>query len=176
VQRVVTELDAGDVMVERRAPIAPEDDAVTLHDRLAPLGAEALAEALAQLREGRATFRPQEPARVTLAPILKKEDGRVDFTLSAQEIHNRVRGFKPWPGVHARLAGTGVKWVKTRVEPAPAPGNPPGTILRADASGIAVASGAGVLVIEELQPEGRRAMAVRDFLAGHRIAPGSRFD
>jgi methionyl-tRNA formyltransferase len=175
VQKVVPEMDAGDVLVQRPAPIAPADDAATMHERLAALGAEALSEALALLRDGRALFRPQDPAQVTLAPILKKEDGRADFTLRAVDIHNRVRGFKPWPGVFARLQGATVKLHRTRVEGG-SPGAPPGTVVRAGAEGIAIACREGLLLVEELQPEGKRAMPARDFLAGHRIVPGAHFD
>ena len=117
----------------------------------------------------------QDDSRATYAHRLTKADGVIDWTLPAERLHNVIRGLHPWPHAYTHLEGRRLIVLKTRVEPMPATATP-GTILGVSHDAIQVATGdAGRIAIEELQPEGRRPMSVREFLAGHRIAPGDRF-
>ncbi|MFT7074225.1 MAG: methionyl-tRNA formyltransferase, partial [Planctomycetota bacterium] len=103
IQRMVLALDAGDVILSRELPIGPEDTAADLFDRLADLGADAIVEALDTIEAGTATYTPQDPELVTLAPKLSKEDGRIDFDRSAEEISRHVRAMTTWPGARCTL-------------------------------------------------------------------------
>src|SRR5258708_32090837 len=98
-------LDTGPILMQRELPIAPEDTAVSLAPRLAEMGAELMVETLFGLDSGDIAPQPQDNAHATLAPLLKKEDGRAKFALTATELHNRVRGFQPWPGVYTTFRG-----------------------------------------------------------------------
>jgi methionyl-tRNA formyltransferase len=168
-------LDTGPVLLQRELAIGPEETARELTPRLARLGAELLLETLARLAEGSLAPTPQDPALATLAPLLRKEDGRVDWGRPAQEIACRVRGFDPWPGVAAGFSGRSVRLVRVRVEPALPPVEP-GTVVSADATGLVVACGSGTaLRLLEVQPESRRPMPAAAFAAGARLRPGARF-
>src|SRR5438874_3838768 len=103
--RIDAGLDTGDMLLQSEIPIAPEDTAVTLSPRLAQLGAALMVETLQRLEAGKLSPIPQDDAHATLAPVLKKEDGRIDFLRSAHEIHNRLRGFQPWPGAFTNFRG-----------------------------------------------------------------------
>ena len=98
--RIDAGLDTGDILLQKEIPIAPHDTAVTLAPRMAAIGADLMVETLRGLQAGTVHPRPQDHAKATLAPILKKEDGQIDFQLTAQEILNRLRGFQPWPGAY----------------------------------------------------------------------------
>jgi methionyl-tRNA formyltransferase len=159
-------LDTGDVLLERALPIAPADTADTLAPRLAALGGDALCEALALAAAGTLTAVTQDPARATLAPLLTKEDGRVDWRSSAARVACRVRGFQPWPGAWTTLEGRTVKLLDAAAD-GPAPGVP-GEARRAP-RGLAVACGDGnALLVTRLQPEGRGAQDALAFANGLR--------
>jgi methionyl-tRNA formyltransferase len=167
-------LDTGPVLLTRTTPIGEEETAPELEARLARMGAELLVETLASLASGKVEPQPQDHARATHAPIIRKEDGRLDWTLPADVIARRVRGFFPWPGTVTTLGGRELKVVKAR----PLAGRgaaAAGQVLAIERDGIVVASGEGTaLLLTEVQPESRRAMPAAAFAAGARIAPGTR--
>jgi methionyl-tRNA formyltransferase len=171
IMRVVSELDAGAMLDVARLPIGPDDTSPEVERRLARLGAERLLVVLEQLAAGTAVETPQDPLAATYAPKITREEGRVDWSRPAREIHNRVRGLQPWPLVSTVIAGHRCLIHTTRPHPQGA-AVAPGTILSADAGGIVVATGDRALAILSLQPEGRRVMTAREFLAGRRLAAG----
>jgi len=196
-------LDTGPVVAQRRTPIQPTDDSATLHERLARLGAELLLETIPDYVAGKIQPRPQPAENASLAPKIKKEDGRINWNLPAQTIGNRWRAFTPWPGAYTFLpglplvgrasprAGTSGNSDPDRLAGSLAPSpmqllkiwkaevseqtGEPGTILSADKTGIVVACGRGALRILALQREGGRRMSVAEFLAGHALKAGEKF-
>jgi methionyl-tRNA formyltransferase len=163
-------LDSGDVLLQRVLPIAPEDTAETLSPRLARLGGEALVEALRLVERGEVVPVRQDASRATLAPILSKEHGRIDWTLAAGRILDRLRGFAPWPGLWTTLDGKVLK-ILTAVAEEAAPAGPeprPGGAAKVPGLGIAVACGSGTLLITEVQPEGKRRQGALEFVNGLR--------
>jgi len=168
-------LDTGPTLLARATPIGPEETAPELEARLGPLGAEVLLETLEGLERGTLRPTPQDHAQATLAPILKKEDGRIDWTRRSEEIAQRVRGLLPWPGTVTTAAAGDLKVLRARVEPTTATDAPPGTVLAIDRDGLVVAAGEGTrLRLVEVQPESRRPMSAAAFAAGARLAPGAR--
>ncbi len=163
-------LDTGDMLLEKRTAIDPEEDTQSLHDRLALLGAEALAETIDLLKRGELKPQKQDDALTCYAPMLKKEDGCIDWQRENRDIKNQVRGMTPWPGAYTFLDGKMLKIYKTRTA---AGGGSPGAVLRVDRQGLEVACGTGSLFIEELQLEGRKRLSAADFLAGYKIEPGT---
>jgi methionyl-tRNA formyltransferase len=163
-------LDTGPVLLREVLPVSSDETAATLHDRLAEVGARLIVEALARLP---LPATPQPEAGVTYAHKIDKAEATVDWRRPADAIDRQVRAFNPFPGAQARLDGQPVKiW---RASPVSGQGEI-GTILAVDRSGIVVACGTGALRIEELQKAGGRRLAVREFLAGHALAAGNRFD
>jgi methionyl-tRNA formyltransferase len=166
-------LDTGDILLQHEMAIAEEDTAVTLAPRLAALGAELLVETLHGLEQGKITPTPQDHSQATLAPILTKEDGLVDFNRTAVEIHNRLRGFQPWPGAYTRFRGKTLKLVA--VKPAGAASDLAIAELRVEGDKLLAGCGNGTaLELFQLQPEGKKAMTAREFLNGYRPALGER--
>jgi methionyl-tRNA formyltransferase len=165
-------LDTGDMLVKRTTPIGPLESAGELHDRLALLGREAMAETLERLCTNTLTREPQDDALSSYAPMLKKEQGRIDWTQPAMALHNLVRGLDPWPGAHTLLAGEPLKLARTRPL-AEAHVAAPGTVLGADAAGVRIACGSGVLSVGELQLPGRRRLPAADFLRGCPLPAGT---
>lgn len=163
-------LDTGDMLIKRSIPIGPDEDAQSLHDRLSLLGAETIDETLDRLLAGTLTREKQDDALTCYAPMLKKEDGLIDWKREPQQIKNLVRGFTPWPGAYTSLDGKTLKFYKVSVTDG---GGAPGEIIAAGKDGIDVACGSGCLRIEELQLEGRKRLSAADFLAGFRLEPGS---
>ena len=171
-------LDTGPTLLQQRLAIGPEETAGELEPRLARLGAELLLETVRGLAEGTLAARPQDHAQATLAPILKKEDGRIDWSQPARAIAWRVRGFCPWPGSFTLHDGRLLKLLRVRPQdasPASIPGGPvPGEILSVSADGVTVACGAATrLQVLEVQPESRRAMPASAWAAGARLRPGA---
>jgi methionyl-tRNA formyltransferase len=172
IMRVVKELDAGAMLAIRRRPIGPDETSVEVEHDLARIGADLLVETVDALAMGSVTETPQPEEGITYASKLTKEESAVSWTEPALRIHNLVRGLQPWPLVAARLAGVRVLVHRTALtdDVSDAPG---GTVVQASGDTLAVAAGDGrVLRIVSLQPEGRRVMSVRDFLASRRIEPG----
>lgn len=175
IMRVVRTLDAGDMLARVTRPIGPDETSEEVEHDLAETGAKLMVDVIDQLEEGGITSEPQDHSASTYAAKLTKAEGLIDWTQAAAAIHNRVRGLHPWPHAYTYLDGERLIVHRTRV-PADRSDAPPGTVLGAEGGAITVATGGnGVLVIEELQPEGRRPMRTRDFLAGRSIGPGSRF-
>ena len=164
-------LDTGDVLLRRATPIGPDETAVDLGARLAHLGADLVVETLARLDE--IVPEPQDGRAATLAPILTREDGEIDWRMPAREIANRCRGFLPWPGTWTTLDGARLHVWRAAAE-AGAAGEAPGTVVEARGDRFVVAAGGGSrLAALELQLEGKRRMAARDLLNGVRVAAGT---
>jgi methionyl-tRNA formyltransferase len=167
-------LDTGDILLQHQTPIGPEDTTETLLDRLSVAGAELMAETLHGLGRGQIPSRPQDGSQSTLAPMLKKEDGCIDWSASAEEIERRVRGLRPWPGAYTSLRGKGLQIWKAAVSPS-FPKAEPGTLL-AHAGRPLAACGRGTgLELVEVQMQGRRRVSGSDFLNGFRLQPGEKF-
>ncbi len=168
-------LDTGPVIAEARTPIHDEDDAQTLHDRLAGLGAELLLRTIPDFIAGRLQPVTQPAEGSTYARKITKEDGRIDWSRPARAIFNQIRGFNPWPVAFTHLSTSGrsrlLKIWRGRVEER-SPGRP-GEILAAGGEELVVACGTGALRILELQPEGSRRMSAREFLSGHPLSAGT---
>jgi len=166
-------LDTGPVLLSRAMPIGEEETAGELETRLARLGGELLVETLEELQAGRLVPRPQDAARASLAPIIKKEDGVIDWSRPAEALARRVRGFHPWPGAYTSVRGRGLRVVRARAEGGGE--GAPGTLLRIDREGLVVTAGEGsALRLFEVQPESRRAMPAAAFAAGARLTVGER--
>ena len=163
-------LDTGAMLVGKATPIDPEEDSNSLHDRLAVIGAETLAETLDLLVGGKLVSRKQDDALSCYAPMLKKEDGMIDWGQTAQAVKNRVRGMTPWPGAFTFLDATTLKICRAGVAHG---SGAPGTVLSAGKQGLEVACADGSVIIEELQLEGRKRLKAADFLAGCKIEPGT---
>ncbi|HMV48267.1 MAG TPA: methionyl-tRNA formyltransferase [Blastocatellia bacterium] len=169
-------LDTGAMLLQGALEIGLRETAAELTPRLAALGAELLAETLAKLERGEITPIPQNDAEATPAPILKREDGQVDWTLTATEIFNRQRGFTPFPGCYTFLAGQRIELADIAPEPA-ATDFAPGTVCETAKDFFVVACGGNTqLKVTEVQPAGKRTMAARDFLNGAKLAVGSCFE
>lgn len=164
-------MDTGPILAQRATAIADDDTGASLHDRLAILGSELLLEALPKYVSGEIIPQPQPTVGITHARKLTKEDGKIDWSSSAQSIAARIRGFTPWPGAYTFLPGPPrpirVKILSAQAEPSSDPLHPPGSVMRADKDGLWVACGAGALLIRELQPESSRHMSAAEFCAGH---------
>lgn len=161
---LVREMDAGDMIDVAKTPIGADETAGELLDRLAILGAELLSKTLTKVEKGEATAVPQDETKVTYAPMLDKSMCPIDWTKTAQQIHNQVRGLHPWPVATAEIAGTKFKIHATKV----AEGNgKPGEILGLTKTGLQVACGSGAIEILSLQAEGGKRMAAPDYFRGH---------
>jgi methionyl-tRNA formyltransferase len=190
-------LDTGPVVSQRRTAIQPEDDSAVLHDRLAQLGAELLVQTIPDYVAGKIQPRPQPAAGASHAAKIKKEDGRIDWNQPARTIWNRLRAFTPWPGAFTSLPkameGTASSvpsfaksqgsdkalpskmikiWKAEMVEKSGGAGE----VLSADKTGIVVGCGKGALRISELQREGGRRLTAAEFLAGHALKVGEKFE
>lgn len=169
--RIDAGLDTGDILLQKEAPIAPEDTAMTLGPRLASIGAGLMVETLRQLQTGNLHPRPQIHAKATLAPILKKEDGKIDWNRSAGEIFNRLRGFQPWPGAFTTFRGKNLNvWNAKPIER---------TLLEGELAVehdllLAGCAGGSALQLLEVQPENRKRMSARDFIHGYSPHLGER--
>ena len=168
VQHLGEALDAGDIILVKKTPIGPEEDALQLTQRLAGLGAEALSEAVAALAAGTAPRTPQGEAVEPYAAMLSREMSPIDWNKPAQTIVNQIRGLIPWPCASMDLEGKRLKVYRGKAGETTAAR--PGCIVSADKQGIAIAAGDGrAVVITELQPEGGKRMSADAYLLGHPI-------
>jgi methionyl-tRNA formyltransferase len=175
IMRMVAALDAGAMFAKVTRPVGPDETSDVVERDLAELGASLLVEVMEDLAVGRAIEEPQDDSLSTYASKVTKDEGLVDWTLPAVAIHNRVRGLYPWPHAFTYLEGKRLILMRTHVESEPTTASP-GTIVDVTGGLLQVATGdSGRLVIDEIQPEGRRAMKTRDYLAGHPIQAGVRF-
>jgi methionyl-tRNA formyltransferase len=177
IMRVVQALDAGGVFATAVRPIGPDDTSGDVERDLARLGASLLLDVLDQLADGRAAETPQDERAATYAHRLRKDEGLVDWRAAAAAIHNQVRGLQPWPMAWTFIGGRRLILVRTRTAPeSPDSGSAPGSIVRITKDGLQVQTGAGLLDLLTVQPEGRRAMAARDYAAGHLGGGSASFD
>jgi methionyl-tRNA formyltransferase len=175
IMRVVRELDAGPVFAVSRHPIGPEDTSIVVERGLAELGARLCVQVVDGIARGSATETPQDDSNATYAPRLTKEEGWLDWSHPAVELHNRVRGLQPWPLAQSILDGQRLLILASAVAPATRAGAP-GEVIAATGDDFLVATGEDALRLLRVQPEGRRVMEAREFLAGRRVAAGSRFE
>lgn len=176
IMRVVKALDAGPMMGRGIRPIGLDDPSDVVERDLAALGAPLLLRVIAEIAAGTASEVPQNDGEATYAPRLTKEEGPLDFALPALAIHNRIRGLRPWPMATTTLHGRRLVLHRARLSDRPAGDAEPGTCVAADADGIVIACGdRRTVAVLELQPEGRRVMSARDYLAGHDLRPDARF-
>ena len=171
--RIDAGLDTGDVLLQKEIPILADDTAETLAPRLANVGATLMIETLHGLQAGTLTGRSQDHSKATLAPVLKKEDGLIDFQRTAVEIWNRLRGFQPWPGAYARFRGKQLQIHAAKPLPSLSTLTP-GELVAENDSFIVGCGNKSALEVTELQLEGKKRMSARDFLHGYRLTPGER--
>ncbi len=174
IMRVVGALDAGPVLARQHRPIGPDETSVEVEQDLARMGAALLASTLDSLAAGLCREEPQDEGAATYAPRLAKREGLIEWSRPAADIHNMVRGLYPWPHAYSFLDRQRIILLRTAAL-ADAAREVPGTVLLARGSDLRVATGEGTLAILELKAEGARSMHAREFLAGHPVAPGSRF-
>ena len=164
-------LDTGDILLQREIPIAPEDTAETLSPRLATIGADLTVETLRGLQAGTIHPQPQDDSRATLAPILKKEDGLIDFGRPAAEILNRLRGFQPWPGAYTRFRGKNFHiWKAAEIERSLFPAE-----LKVEGDYLFAGCAQGTAIeLLDVQLEGKKRTSAAEFIRGYRPLPGER--
>jgi methionyl-tRNA formyltransferase len=167
--RIEEGLDTGPILACAEVQIGPEETSGSLHRVLAKISGELIRKYLPAYLDGELRPMPQSHAGVVLAPMLKKQDGLLDFRKGAVELERRVRAFWPWPGTFTHCRGKVLKVLRARVG---AGAGSPGTVLSVGHQGIEVACGAGSLRLLQVQPEGKRAMSAAEFVAGHQIAVG----
>jgi methionyl-tRNA formyltransferase len=167
--RIDAGLDTGDILFQKEIPIQPQDTAVTLAPRMAAIGADLMVETLRGLQTGTVRPQPQDHAKSTLAPILKKEDGKIDFQNTAQEILDRLRGFQPWPGAYTSFRGKNLNiWAAQPTERSVAPAE----LLVESGSLIAGCGEGSALQLLEVQLEGKKRMPAADFVHGYQPRTG----
>ena len=171
IMRIDAGLDTGDILLQKEIPINATDTAETLAPALAATGAALMVETLQGLQAGTISPRPQDHTKATLAPTLKKEDGRIDFLLSAHEVCNRLRGFQPWPGAFTSFRGKNLHvWDAATSSRS----LPPAELVVENDRLFAGCGGGTALTLLEVQPEGKKHMAVRDFIHGYRPQTGEK--
>lgn len=171
--RIDAGLDTGDILLQCKLAIQPEDTSETLAPKLAAAGAELMVETLRRFDAGEMAPMPQDHSQATLAPILTKEDGRMDFSRSAPELLNRMRGFRPWPGAFTSFRGKNMQ--VHRAETARAARELPPAALAADDGRLLVGCGQGTaLNLLEIQLDGKRRMSAQEFINGYHPKPGER--
>jgi methionyl-tRNA formyltransferase len=169
--RIDAGLDTGNILLQQEIPIAADDTAETLAPRLATIGAKLTVETLLGLQAGSIHPIKQDESRATLAPILKKEDGEIDFSRTANEIMNRMRGFQPWPGAYSRFRGRNLQvWKAAACNRQLAPSE-----LTAEGGQLLVGCGQQTSIeLLELQLEGKKRISAADFIRGYRLQTGER--
>ena len=164
-------LDTGDMLLAQVCPIGLEETAVDVYECLADTGAKLMVRTLRKLAEGTLYPQPQDHSLATLAPILTREDGLMDFTRTAQQLYDRWRGFQPWPGAHTILRGKKLIAHKLHITNETFHGQPGELIIRGDLM-LARCANASVLAFDEVQLEGKRRMTAADFLHGYQLKSG----
>jgi methionyl-tRNA formyltransferase len=167
-------MDTGDILLPVAIPIGEDDTAGTMFSKLADLGGKELVKAIALLKENRLPPRIQDDSQVSLAPLLSKEMGHIDWTRDARSLHCLIRGLDPWPSAYGFYEGKRFRFFKPRVI-AGTVSEAPGTLCRADGDGLLVATGNDYLLIREIQPEGKKRMKVQSYLCGGTMPVGERF-
>ncbi|MCX7009162.1 MAG: methionyl-tRNA formyltransferase [Kiritimatiellaeota bacterium] len=171
---LIEKMDAGDILQQARVPIAPDSTAAELTPQLSALGADLLMRAVENIRTGTVRRIRQDDALATRAPLLKKTDGRLDWSRPAAELHDRIRGLFPWPGCSFEWPRGSEKRVKV-LKAVPTSGSGEvGTMISNDPRQLIVACGSGALQLLEVQPEGKKPMPAAAFLNGAHLSPGDR--
>ena len=171
IMHMAPELDAGDIILQQSTRIGPGETAAPPHDRLACIGGELIAKAVSMLEDGTAPRHPQDPSKATYAPMLSREMSPIDWTKSAKEIHDQVRGLIPWPATTTQIIGGRTVKIFSTAVAGRTVSAAPGTILAAGGEGIDIACGGGtVLRVLELQAEGKRRMTAAEYLRGNPVA------
>jgi methionyl-tRNA formyltransferase len=174
IMRIVQELDAGAMFAKVAVPIGPDDTAEDVERLLALEGGRLLVNVVDRIADGTAREEPQDDSLATYAPKITRDEGVIDWSRSATTIHNQVRGLTPWPRAWTHHGGARLIIVRTQVESVSGNSAPPGTVLEASGDRLVVQSADGALRILSLQPEGRRALTAREFLAGRSFGSGTR--
>ena len=183
--RLSEKMDCGDILLTQEIEISPDDDAISLQEKLANLGAEALICVLDNIEEGNFEFKKQDESKATLAPKLKKAEGLINWQQSAETIFNQVRGLLPWPCAFTHYQGKNLKVLKVKVcqDNISNIPNIPGEEKYSAADIVAIEKGKGIIIktgennllIELLQPEGKKVMPAYDFVLGHKVQVGDKF-
>jgi methionyl-tRNA formyltransferase len=169
--RIDAGLDTGDILLQQQLAIAPDDTSETLAPRLAEIGAELMVETLRELQEGSIHPQAQDNSQASLAPILKKEDGLIDFSRAAAQIYNRLRGFQPWPGAYTKFRGKNLQLLKAKPTSIPMPP----AELRAKGDRLFVGCGQDTaLELTEVQLEGKKRTSAHAFVQGYHPREGER--
>ncbi len=171
IMHVAKVMDSGDIILQREVPIGPDENAAQLEPRLAEIGAGMLVEAIDLLASGNALRIPQDEAKVSYARKLEKVDARIDWSLPAEKIANRIRGYQPWPGAFCETSGRSLKILRATVESG---SRLPATIIETNAAGPLIACGENALRLLEVQPEGKAAMPAAAWFNGSRLKAGDR--
>ncbi len=166
--RIDAGLDTGDILLQEELPIAPDDTSETLAPKLADIGANLTVQTLNRLKAGTVAVIPQDNSRATLAPILKKEDGQIDFSRTNAEILNRLRGFQPWPGAYTRFRGKNLQILKAQIASESVP--PAELAVNSNRLLLGCATNTSLEILE-LQLEGKKRTSARDFIQGYRPKP-----
>lgn len=177
--RMTPRIDAGGIIATSTISIGPDETAGELEDRLALLGAPLMVEAIEAVEAGRARVLPQDSTKATKAPKLHKEDGIIDWSRTAQAIHDLVRAMNPWPSAstewyRSQAGSVPVRLIVHKTEPLESPSARPGEVIEAHADRLIVAAGQGAVRLVVVQLPGKRATTAAEFLRGHRVAPGDR--
>ena len=171
--KLVEKMDAGPIFLQDEIAVGTGETTASLQAKLIPVGVELLLETIRRLKDGSLIPKPQKDEEATYAPILKKEDGQIDWTQPAAIIERRVRAFNPWPSAYTHLQGKLLKIYRAAIAAAEEKGVP-GEVVRADKMALWVATGQGILNLEEVQAENRKKLAAAEFLKGGRIEKGAR--
>jgi methionyl-tRNA formyltransferase len=175
IMRVVETLDAGPMMAVKDRAIGPDETSQDVERSLAGIGASLLVEVADQLAAGLSRETPQDERLATYANRITREDGLINWSLPAKSVHDLVRGLVPWPHAFTFLDGTRLIVVQSRTLGSGGSHPEPGTVVKASGDELVVAAGDGFIQLLRVQPEGRRVLTAREFLAGHMVRPGSRF-
>ena len=173
--RLVEQMDAGALYLQEAVALAGDETTGSLHAKLTPIGARLLLETLRRLKEGLLIAQPQDDGAATLAPLLKKEDGLIDWHKSAVEIERLVRGFDPWPGSFTHADDKLLKVHRAKIIASERTGKP-GEVIRADTGGFWIATAAGVIELVEVQLENKKRLPGSEFIKGARIKVGDRLE
>lgn len=171
--KLVEKMDAGPIYLQAEITVAPDETTASLQARLTPIGARLLLKTIQMMKDGSLVSKMQDETKVTFAPMIKKQEGLIDWTQPAATIERRIRGFNPWPSAYTKLHGKLMKIHRGRVVSTNTTGSP-GEIIRADRDAFWVATGSGVLSLEKVQLENRKRLPGGEFLKGARVNIGDR--
>lgn len=171
--RLVEKMDAGPIFLQQEVALSADETQTSLEAKLVPIGARLMLETIRRLKEGSVEPEAQREEEATLAPILKKEDGLIDWNQPAKAIERKIRALCPWPSAYTHLKGKLLKIHRAALVDEEAKGIP-GEIVRADKGALWIATGEGILGLEEVQLENKKRLSAAEFLRGTRIAKGER--